>query len=54
MADFYIRECRTGDVFKVYSVLREYDKTFFLVWKGYWKWLDARKTELVTDNFIGG
>lgn len=54
MAEFYIRELKTGNVFKVYDVKIIDGKTMFLVYNNFWKWVLAGKTELVENNNYWG
>ena len=52
MAEFYIRELKSGNVFRVLNVAREDGKTLFLVWTGsYFKWLDVRKVEYLDTSW---
>lgn len=51
MGEFKVVELKTGDIFQVYSVDRQPDKTYFLVWYGSnWKWLDMRKVRLLDQT----
>jgi len=54
--EFYVREKSTGAVYKVLHILRENDKTFFLVWydEKYFRYIDARKTEYIDDDVTWG
>lgn len=51
---FKVMEYSSKKVFTVLDVQIIDGKTRFLVWNGYWRWIDARKTEFVEDGSIGG
>lgn len=54
MADFYVMETASCEVYQVYDCKILDGKTRFLIWKGYWKWIDARKTMPTQSPHIGG
>lgn len=54
MAELFVREHRTKKEYKVLHIIKENEKTLFLVWShegNYFKWLDARKVELIETSW---
>lgn len=54
MVDFKVVELKTGDIYKVYAIDRQDDKTYFLLWRGtHFKWVDMRKVTLLDESLWG-